>query len=153
MKVSVTIDDVRIKSNLKTNQNLILSEKSFFYTILGFTRSHSYPLDDTDGFYQIIWGSNKSDRPINIKGIDKILLKCYSLQGSIVNGIRQPIIYSFAFSSPPGHKMFKEPKVKLFEKINKSILSHKTFYLEEDDQKLVDINGETISFTCQLIKK
>ena len=38
VKVSVTIDDVRLKSNLKTNQTLIFIEKSFFYTILGFTR-------------------------------------------------------------------------------------------------------------------
>ena len=27
-----------------------------------------------------------------------------------------------------------------------------TFYLEDDDHKPVDFNGETISFTCQLIK-
>ena len=50
-KISVTIDDVRLKSNLKTIQTLTFTEKSFFNTILGFTRSHSYPPDDTDGFY------------------------------------------------------------------------------------------------------
>ena len=76
VKVSVTIDDVGVKSNLKTNQNLIFTQKSFFYTILGFTRSRSYPLDDIDGFYQLIAGSYKSGRPINITGIDKIDLKC-----------------------------------------------------------------------------
>ena len=27
-----------------------------------------------------------------------------------------------------------------------------TFYLEDDDHKPIDFNGETISFTCQLIK-
>ena len=51
VKVNVTIDDVRLKSNLKTNQTLIFTEKSFFYTILGFTRSYCYPLDDIDGFW------------------------------------------------------------------------------------------------------
>ena len=54
VKVSVTIDDIRLKSSLKTNQTLIFTEKSFFYTILGFTRSRSHPLDDIDGFYQLI---------------------------------------------------------------------------------------------------
>ena len=88
VKVSVTIDDIRLKSNLKTNQTLIFTGKSFFYTILGFTQSRSYPLDDIDGFYQIIAGSYKSDKPINITGIDKIHLKCDCIQGSIVNGIR-----------------------------------------------------------------
>ena len=152
VKVSVTIDDIRLKSNLKINQTLIFTEKCFFYTILGFAQSRSYPLDDIDGFYQLIAGTYKSDRPINITGIDKIHLKCDCIQGSIVNGIREPILYSFALSSPPGHKIYKEPRVKLFKKINKTVLSHKTFYFEDDDHKPVDFNNETISFTCQLIK-
>ena len=152
VKVSVSIDDIRLKSNLKTNQTLIFTEESFFYTILGFTRSQSYPLDDIEGFYQLIAGSYKSERPIYISGIDKIHLKCDCIQGSIVNGIREPILDSFALSSPPGHKIYKEPRVKLFKKVNKSVLSHITFYFEDDDHKPVDFNGETVSFTCQLIK-
>ena len=152
VKISVTIDDVRLKSNLKTNQTLLFTNKSFFYTILGFTQSHSYPLDDIDGFYQLITGSYKGDRPINITGIDKIHLKCDCINGSIVNGVREPILYSFALSTPPGHKIMKEPKVKLFKKVNKSVLSHITFYFEDDDYKPVDFHNETITFTCQLIK-
>ena len=152
VKVSITIDDIRLKSNLKIKQTLIFTKRSFFYTILGFTQSRSYPLDDIDNHYQIIAGSYKSDKPINITGIDKIHLKCDCIQGSIVNGKREPILYSFALSSPPGHKIYKEPRVKLFKKINKSVLSHITFYFEDDDYQPVDFHGETISFTCQLIK-
>ena len=85
MKVSFTIDDVGLKSNIKIIQTFFFTEKSFFYTILGVTRSHSYPLDDIDGFYQIIVGSYKGDRPINITGIDKIHLKCDCRKSSIVN--------------------------------------------------------------------
>ena len=96
VKVNITIDDIRLKSNLKINQTLIFTEKSFFYTILGFTQSRSYPLDDIDGFYQLIAGSYKSDKPFNITGIDKTHLKCDCIQGSIVNGVREPILYSFA---------------------------------------------------------
>ena len=91
VKVSVTIDDLRLKSNLKINQTLSFTEKSFFCTILGFTQSRFYPLDDIDGFYQLVAGLYKSDKPINSTGIDKIHLKCDCIQGSIVNGIRQPI--------------------------------------------------------------
>ena len=152
VKVNITIDDIRLKSNLKTNQTLLFTNKSFFYTILGFTQSHQGPLNDIGGYYQILPGNYKSDRPINITGIDKVHLKCDCIQGSIMNGIRQPISYSFALSSPPGYKRFKEPRVKLFKKINKSVLSHITFYFEDDDHKPVDFHNETISFTCQLIK-
>ena len=107
VKVNITLDDIRLKSNLKINQTLIFTEKSFFHTILGFTQSRSYPLDDIDGFYQNIAGSYKSDRPINITGIDKNHLKCDCVQGSIVNGKREPILFSFALSCPPGHKIYK----------------------------------------------
>ena len=152
VKVNVTTDDNRLKSNLKINQTLIFNEKSFFYTILGFTRSHSCPLDDIEGFYQLIVGSYKSDKPINITGIDKIHLKCDCIQGSIFNGVREPISYSFGLFSPPGHKIYKKPRVKLSKKINNTVLSHINFDFEDDDHKPVDFNGETINFTCKLIK-
>ena len=100
----------------------------------------------------MIAGSYKSEKPINITGIDEIHLKCECKQDNVVNGIREPILLSFALSSPPGHKIYKETRIKLFKKINKSVLSHKTFYFEDDDQKPVGFNGETVSFTCQLIK-
>ena len=41
VKVIVTIVDVRLKSNFKTNQILLFTEKSLFYTSLGFTQSRS----------------------------------------------------------------------------------------------------------------
>ena len=129
VKVSVTIDDARLKSDLKTNQTLVFTEESFSYTLLSFFRSQYYPLDDIYWFYQLISGSYKSDRPINLTGIDKIPLEKDCIQISIVNDIREPILYSFALSSPPGHNIFQEPRNKLFKKVNKSDLSHITFIL------------------------
>ena len=103
VKVNFTLDDIRLKVDLKINQTLVFTNKSFFHTILGCPRSHSYPLDDMDGFYQLTAGMYKSEKPINITGNDKVHLKADCIQGSIVNGIREPILYSFALSSPSGH--------------------------------------------------
>ena len=100
----------------------------------------------------MIAGSYKSERPISIIGKDKILSKCACFNGSIVNGNRGPILYSFVLSSPPGHKIYKELRVKLSKKTIKPVFSHITFYLEDDDHKPVLFNGETMSFSCQLIK-
>ena len=152
VKIDITIDERKYKTDLKINQTSKFTNKSLFYTILGFTQSHSYPLDDIEGFYQLIAGSYKSERPINITGIDKVHLKCDCIDGSIMNGAREPILYSFSLDQPPGHKIYKEPKVKLFKKINKSVLSHITFYFEDDDYKPIDFNNEIVLFTCQLIK-
>ena len=89
----------------------------------------------------MIPGSYKSNRPINITGTDKIHLKYDFVDRSVVNGVREPILYSFGLSSPPGHKIYEETRIKLFKKINKSILCHITFYLEDDDHKPVEFNG------------
>ena len=100
----------------------------------------------------MIAGTYKSNRPINIRVIDKIHLKCDCIKSTIVTGLREPISHSFALSLPLGCKIYKEPKIKLFKKVNKSILSHVIIYFEDDVHKPVDFTGETISFTCQLIE-
>ena len=75
-------------------------------------------------------------------------LKCNVVDCKILNGVRQTILYSFAVDKPPGHKIQKKPRIKLFNKINKSVSSHITFYLEDDDHKPVDFNGKSVNFTC-----
>ena len=79
-------------------------------------------------------------------------MKCDCIDGSVVNGVRQPIIYSFILGKLPGYKVFSEPETIHYKKINKSVLNTITFYLEDNDHKEVDFNGETLTFTLQMIK-
>ena len=106
-------------------------------------------LGDIHGFVQLIPGNCKSDKPINITGIDKVHLKCVCIYGSILNGIRHSNLNSFVLSALLGYKIHKELRIKLFKKTNKPVLSQITFYLEDDDHKSVNFNNETISVTCQ----
>ena len=58
VKVNITIDDIRLKSNSTTNETIKFTKKIFFfYIILGFTQSHSGVLGDIEGFIQLIPGS------------------------------------------------------------------------------------------------
>ena len=50
----------------------------------------------------------------------------------------------------PGMKYTSNREKKLFAKVNKSVLSHITFYLEDDDHKPVGFDNEIVRFTCQL---
>ena len=125
--MSVTIDYVRLKSKLKNNQTLIFTIKSIFYTIFGFTQPHRGPLNDFEGFFQKIPRSYKSEKPINITGIDKLHLKADCLQGSILNGVRGLFLYSLAPISPSGYKKFKEPRIKLFKQVNESVFCFITY--------------------------
>ena len=144
------IDYITLRSNLSTNKTIRFTKKPLFYTIVGFTQSHSGVLGDIEAFIRKI--PYKSDKPINITGIDEIHLKCGFINRSIVNVIREPNLYSFALDKSRDHKIHKEPRTKHLKRKNKSVLSHFAFSLEDDDHTPGDFNGETVSIAGQLVK-
>ena len=104
-EVFITADNIKLRSKLNTNKTTRFTKKSFFYTILGFIESHSGPLSGIEGFIQLIPCKCQSNKPINFTGVDRLHLKCDCINGSNVNGVRETILYSFGFTSPPGHKI------------------------------------------------
>ena len=63
------------------------------------------------------------DTFLNITIIEKIHLKCDVIDGSLVNNLRQPRLFSFDSNKPAGCKLFGEPETKHFKKINDSVLN------------------------------
>ena len=121
---------------------LRFDERSFFHTLLGFTPYWDYKPSTV----------YTSDKILNLNTVNKIHLKCDVIDGSIVDGVRQPILYSFVLDKKTGYKVFSEPGTIHFIKINKPVLNTITFYLADDNNKEVDFNQETLTFTLQLIK-
>ena len=134
---------IKIKLVVKTGMIAIrLDEKSFFSTILDFT-----PGWDCKHFNQY-----NSQKIVNLSNANEIHLKCDVIDGSLVNGIRQPILYSFVLDKPIGYKVFCEPETIHYRKVNESVLNTITFYLEDDNNEDVNSNGETLTFTLQMMK-
>ena len=132
-------------------RTLRFDEKSFFHTLLGFTPYWDYK--PTDAIHADTPGVYTSDKVIlNLNTINKIHLKCDIIDGCIQDGLRQPILFSFVLDKPSGYKIFCEPETIHYKKINKSVLNTITFYLEDDNNKEVNFNGETLTFTLQMIK-
>ena len=130
---------------------LRFDKKSFFHTLLGFTPYWDYK--PTNAIHADSSGVYTSDKNIlNLNTIDKIHLKCDCIDGSIQDGLRQPILFSFVLNIPSGFKVFCEPETIHYKKINKSVLNTITFYLEDDNNEVVNFNGETLTFTLQMIK-
>ena len=131
--------------------SLRFDEKSFFHTLLGFDAYWDYK--PTNAIHPDASGVYSSDKVIlNLNTIDKIHLKCDIIDGSIQDGLRQPILFSFVLDKPSGYKVFCQPETIHYKKINKSILNTVTFYLEGDNNKEVNFNQETLTFTLQMIK-
>ena len=88
---------------------------------------------------------------VNLSNTNKIHSKCDCIDGSIQNGLRQSILFSFVLDKPAGYKVFCESETIHYKKINKSVLNTITFYLDNNNEE-VDFNQETLTFTLQMIK-
>ena len=79
-----------------------------------------------------------SDKILNLKTIFKIHIKCDVIASSIVDGLREPMLFSFLLERPSGYKLLGELETLRYKKINKSVLKTITFNLEEDNHKEVN---------------
>ena len=143
--IVIEFDDVTMKSKLVVKEGIIairFDEKSSFCTILGFTTGWDYKH----------YNKYVSQKIVNLSYTNKIHLKCDCIDGSIQDGVRQPILFSFVLDKKTGCKVFSEPETIHYKKINKSVLNTITFYLEDNNNEEVDFNGETLTFTLQMIK-
>ena len=84
--------------------------------------------------------------------INKFHLKCDYIDGCVLSGIRQPILYSFVSDKPTSYNVFSEPETIHYEKTNKSVLKTTRFYSENDNNEEINFHGETLTFTLQMIK-
>ena len=143
--IDIEFDDITMKTKLVVRFGIIairFDEKSFFSTVLGFTPGWDYKH----------YNKYTSQNIVNLGSTKKIHLKCECIDSSVVNGLKQPILYSFVLDKLPEYKVFSEPETIHYKKINKSVLNTITFYLENDNNELTDFNGETFTFTLQIIK-
>ena len=100
---------------------LRFDERSFFHTLLGFTPYWVCTPTNSPGVYT-------SNKILYLSTTNKIHLKCDIIDGSVVNGLRQSILYSFVLDKLPGYKVFSEPESIHYKKINKSVLNTITIY-------------------------
>ena len=119
--IVIEYDDIKMKTKLDVKAGIIairFDEKSFFSTILGFTPGWDYKH----------YNKYISQKIVNLSSTNIIHLKCDFIDGSVVNGVRQPILYSFVLDKPSGYKVFCQPETIHYKKINKSVLNTITFF-------------------------
>ena len=85
-------------------------EKSFLNTVFGFPPYHDYK--PTFASHADSPGVETNEKFINLSTIDKLHSKCDAFDGSVVNGLRQFILFSFVLDKPPGCKLFCLPEKK-----------------------------------------
>ena len=116
-EILIRHDDITRKTKLIVNSGKIairFDEKSVFSTILGFTPGWDYKH----------YNQYLSQKIVNLSNTNKIHLKCDVIDGSIQDGVRQPILFSFVLDKPSGYKVFCEPETILYRKINQTCFEY-----------------------------
>ena len=75
---------------------------------MGFTPFWAYK--PTNAIHADNPGVYTSEKYLNLNTIGKIHIKCDVIDGSVVNGIRERILFSFVLDKPSGYKAFCEPE-------------------------------------------
>ena len=143
--IDIDFDNITMKTILFVKSGIIairFDEKSFFSTVLGFTSGWDYKH----------YNEYASQKILNLGSTNKIHLKGDVIDGSVVNALRQPILFSIVLDKLTRYKVFCEPETIHYKKINISVLNNITFYLDDDNSKDVDFNQETLTFTLQMIR-
>ena len=78
----------------------------FFCNVLGFTPGWDYKH----------YNQYLSQKIVNLSSTNKIHLKYDNIDGSVVKGLKQPILYSFVLDKLPGYKVFCEPETIHYKK-------------------------------------
>ena len=103
-------------------------QRLFFSTVLGFTPGWAYKH----------YNKYFSQKFVNLSSTNKVHLKCDIIDGSIQDGVRQPILFSFVLEKPAGYKVFCEPETKHYKYKNKSVLNTIVLYFEDNNNEEVD---------------
>ena len=143
--IDIEFDDFTMKTNLLVRDGIIgkrFDEKSFLSGMRCFQPHSDYKH----------YNKYNSQRIVNLSVANKIHLKCNVIDGSVVSGLRQPILYSFVLDKQTGYKVFSDSATFLYKKIDKSVLNTINFYLENDNHEEVDFNAEPLTFSIQLNK-
>ena len=96
--IDIEFDDITRKTKMLVRFGIMairFDEKSFFNTVLGFTPGWDYKH----------YNKYTSQKVANLGSTNKIHLKCDSIDGSVLNGLRQPILYSFVLDKLPGYRV------------------------------------------------
>ena len=79
-------------------------------------------------------------------------MECDVIDGSVVECLKQPIVYSFALDKPPGYKVISSPETIHYKKLNKYVLNTILLFSEDDNHEEVNFNEETLTFSLQSFK-
>ena len=95
-------------------------------------------------------GRHISDNIVNIIDINSIFVNCDCINGSYVNEISSPVIYSFGIKVSPGYRIVEAPVNLVYLPINRKTLSEFNIWITDQDGGDIDFRRENITFKFEV---
>ena len=95
-------------------------------------------------------GTNESEMPVNILNVNTISVECNIASGSYKNGKPSRAIYQLVIDVPSGYKIISYPQNILFFPIQQRYIDRISLKLTDQDNKLVDFRGESVTIRLQI---
>ena len=91
-------------------------------------------------------GYHESENIVNILSVNTILVEASCINGSFVNGVKKPIIYSFFPNAPPGYKIIETPINLVYLPVcSIDSLSDLKVTLTDQDGNILNLRGENVT--------
>lgn len=105
------------------------------------------------GFHQRILPANKlnvSDETVKILSVNSICISCNITTGAYENGETSHLIHHFFPLSKPGMKVVEAPDSVIYLPVNVRTITELSITISDQDGKLLDFRGETITVGLHL---
>ena len=135
-------DDIIIQPNQNTFQCILTIKDPYE---VDFTIDNS--LRTILGFDKNIYksGRHSSEHPVNILRVNSILVHCNLIGSSYLNGIEEPIIFSFFPDVSPGDKIVIRPNKVIYLPLIINVISQMTVWLTDQNNELLNLRGEELT--------
>ena len=117
LRIEYDNNSMKTKLVLSPFAMLRFNEISFLNTLSGFTSFWDYK--PTKTIHADSRGVYTSEKNFKLISIQKIHLKSDVINGSVVNGIQEPMLFSILLDKPHGYKVSSEPEtIHFLKKVN-----------------------------------
>ena len=95
-------------------------------------------------------GSHEGINLANVNPVNSILVNCSAVQGSYLNGIQKPILYSFTPNVPPGYRIVENIFSPVFLPISDKNLEYMKIWLTDQNNNRLNVRGEEVTLRMEL---
>lgn len=115
--------------------------------------NHNQSLNKLLGFKKDIIegvGKHEGENIVDILSVNSILVNCDIVEGSYLDGLQKPILYSFFPDVPPGFKINEKPNTVVYLPITIPTINSIRIWLTDQDHKPLNLRGEKITIRLHL---